>query len=132
MKSAKENGIHLVCLPPNTTHALQPIDVGVFGHMKTNWKQILKQFKLKTQGAKCDKALFPQFIRQLYEESAKPEYLKSTFRASDIYPLAADANPGFKITPSLSSDSHVDLSQTPTGKNCHRLTQATLQQSKRQ
>ena len=28
---ARSYGIHLFCLPPNTTHILQPLDIGVFG-----------------------------------------------------------------------------------------------------
>ena len=34
VKSAKERGIHFICLPPNTTNALQPLDVGIFKPMK--------------------------------------------------------------------------------------------------
>ena len=35
VKAALENDIILVCLPPNTSHALQPLDVGVFNPVKT-------------------------------------------------------------------------------------------------
>ena len=42
VKTAKENGIHLYCLPPHTTHILQPLDVGVYGPVKQAWKKILK------------------------------------------------------------------------------------------
>ena len=29
IKLARDNNIHLLCLPPNTTHILQPLDVGL-------------------------------------------------------------------------------------------------------
>lgn len=39
---ARANEIILLCLPPNTSHALQPLDVGVFAPMKSARKDILK------------------------------------------------------------------------------------------
>ena len=32
--AVRENGIHIICLPPQTSSALQPLDVGVFGPAK--------------------------------------------------------------------------------------------------
>ena len=40
---AKENGVHLLKLPPHTTH-LQPLDLGVFNHLKHTWEPIVGQF----------------------------------------------------------------------------------------
>ncbi|KAI4519898.1 DDE-domain-containing protein, partial [Schizophyllum commune Loenen D] len=34
---AIQNNIILYCLPPHTTHKLQPLDVGVFGPFQTEW-----------------------------------------------------------------------------------------------
>ncbi|KAG5716509.1 hypothetical protein E4T56_gene16174 [Termitomyces sp. T112] len=34
---AHENGVHLFCLPPHTTHHLQPLDMGVFSPLATAW-----------------------------------------------------------------------------------------------
>ena len=42
VKTAKEKGIHLYCLPPHTTDKLQPLDVGVYGPIKQAWKKIMK------------------------------------------------------------------------------------------
>ena len=41
--TARENGIIILCLPPHTSHALQPLDVGVFAPLKKAWKAILKK-----------------------------------------------------------------------------------------
>lgn len=35
---AIEHDIHLYCLPPHTTHRLQPLDVGVFGPLQRRWE----------------------------------------------------------------------------------------------
>ena len=56
--TAKEKGVHLYCLPPHTTHVLQPLDVGVYGPLKQAWKTILKQHKTRTMAAKVTKEVF--------------------------------------------------------------------------
>ena len=37
MMEAVKNKIELLCLPPHTTHKLQPLDVGVFGPLQRKW-----------------------------------------------------------------------------------------------
>lgn len=37
----RENGIILICLPPNTTHMLQPLDVAFFFPLKQAWKKFI-------------------------------------------------------------------------------------------
>ena len=41
---AQANGVHLLKLPPHTTHLLQPLDVGVFNHLKRTWEPIVGKF----------------------------------------------------------------------------------------
>ncbi len=41
---AVENRIELFCLPPHTTHKLQPLDVGVFGPLQKNWSRQCDEF----------------------------------------------------------------------------------------
>lgn len=39
IRRARENNVILLCLPPNTTHLLQPLDVGAFSPVKKAWKK---------------------------------------------------------------------------------------------
>jgi hypothetical protein len=48
-------------LPSNTTHVLQPLDVGVYGPLKQAWKKILAEYKLKTRAANTGKEEFLNF-----------------------------------------------------------------------
>ena len=41
VKLAIKNQIIIICLPPHTSHALQPLDVGVFKGLKADWRRIL-------------------------------------------------------------------------------------------
>lgn len=59
LKIAREKGVHLYCLPPHCTHVLQPLDVGVYGPIKQEWKKILREFKLTTMAATVIKEAFP-------------------------------------------------------------------------
>lgn len=43
----------------NTTHPLQPVDVGVYGPVKNAWKEVIKSFKTRTLGAEMTKRAFP-------------------------------------------------------------------------
>ena len=56
---ARSKGVHLVCLPPHTTHLLQPLDAGVYGPVKKTWKTIIKQHNLETQAERIVKEDFP-------------------------------------------------------------------------
>jgi hypothetical protein len=38
------HNIHIICLPPHSSHAWQPLDVGVYGPAKKLWQQILRKF----------------------------------------------------------------------------------------
>ena len=46
IKLARDNNIHLLCLPPNTTHILQPLDVGLFAVLKKHQHKVLKEYQL--------------------------------------------------------------------------------------
>ena len=42
---AREYKVYIMCLPPNLTHVLQPMDVGVFRPLKQCYYNILKEYK---------------------------------------------------------------------------------------
>ena len=79
IKLARENSIHLLCLPPHTTH-LQPLDVSVFDPVKAVWKKILKQHQIETCSGTVTKEDFPALVAQLWDQSITSTHLKSGFR----------------------------------------------------
>ena len=50
IRFAMEHDIILLCLPPHTTHESQPLDVGVFAPLKTQWSQVCHDFYQKNPG----------------------------------------------------------------------------------
>lgn len=98
---SRENNIHLVLLPSNTTHVLQPLDVGVYGPLKQAWKKILADFKRQTRAANISKEEFPNLVAQLWSASFKPQHLQGGFRESGLFPFRCDAIPSWKVAPAL-------------------------------
>ena len=47
-KFCEENGITMYALPPST-HIMQPADVSVFKPLKTEWKKIVREWRLKPE-----------------------------------------------------------------------------------
>lgn len=86
VKKAIDNEIIILCLPPNTSHALQPLDVGVFAPMKQSWKKFLKLWYRETRLQKVTKASFPHLLKQLFE-TLKGENAVKGFKGAGLYPV---------------------------------------------
>ena len=62
-KTAMDNKIHLVCLPPHTSHALQPLDVGCFKSAKSMWYTICSERGRSRDGRRrMGKDYFPEML----------------------------------------------------------------------
>ena len=65
LKEAKKNNIAFICLPPNSTHLSQPLDVAFFAPMKRTWSTILEEFKRSNpHKSVVDKTLFPRLLNK--------------------------------------------------------------------
>ncbi|XP_072384356.1 uncharacterized protein [Diabrotica undecimpunctata] len=110
------HNIEFACLPSNSTHICQPLDVSFFKPMKVSWRKVLTEFKLrhpKITGVPKDQ--FPSLLKKCLElmdqTIAKTEYkcgdceksaikrvLKNGFEACGMVPF--DLNKVLsKITP---------------------------------
>ena len=83
---AIQNDIIIICLPPNCSHALQPLDVGVFKNLKVEWKKILKRWFRESRLPSVDKAVFPGVLKQLWLALSADDAIAG-FRGSGIVPL---------------------------------------------
>ena len=50
VEKAKENGIVLLTIPPHTSHRLQPLDVSVYGPLKTGYNKALDAWMREKPG----------------------------------------------------------------------------------
>lgn len=92
LQLARENNISLIYFPPNSTHVLQPLDVGYFSSLKTYWRQVLMKWR-ETKGGKktvaLPKSVFCQLLKASLDRGKETaaQNLKKGFEATGIYPL---------------------------------------------
>ncbi|CAI6346490.1 unnamed protein product [Macrosiphum euphorbiae] len=84
--------IKFVCLPPNTTHLTQPLDVAFFAPMKKVWRNILTKWKESKTGSKYStipKDLFPTLLSELINniKTNAGQNLISGFKKCGIFPF---------------------------------------------
>lgn len=86
-----EESIYFVCLPPNSTHLTQPLNVAFFHPMKVVWRQILTQWKNTPEGLKSavlPKQQFPGLLKRVFDVM-KPNFkkkLENGFKKCGIFP----------------------------------------------
>lgn len=86
------NEIKFICLPPNSTHLTQPLDLAFFRPMKGAWRKILLDYKQKTNKSPIPKNDFPKLLKKLMTEleTTSSESIQNGFKKSGIYPLDRD------------------------------------------
>ena len=100
LELCNDNNIVFLCLPPNSTHLTQPLDVSFFRPLKTAWRSVLLDWKMKNpKQSSLKKEIFPQLMQITLEKmnssgthspQAINHDLKSGFEATGIFPLNPD------------------------------------------
>jgi hypothetical protein len=82
-----DQNIDLVCLPPHTSHLLQPLDVGIFSPLKRELSaEIEKLFRLDTR--RVPRIEWTEAYITARAKAFLSRNIESSFRASGIYPLS--------------------------------------------
>lgn len=82
-----DKDIDLVCLPPHTSHLLQPLDIGVFSPLKRALSaEIEKLFRLDTR--RIPRIEWTEAYITARSRAFVSRSIESSFRASGIYPLS--------------------------------------------
>ena len=100
---ARENQVHLLCLPPCCSHLLQPLDVGVFKPLKDKWCTIVKQWYKESRMKAIDKAQFSKLLTKLYD-TLKPQLAVAGSSKCGVYPLYPCIIAADKLAPAQTFD----------------------------
>ena len=103
IKACSENNISFICLLPNATHLLQPLDIAFFSSLKRVWRDLLRSWRLTPRGRKMGtlpKEDFSLLLNKLFCEITKNSStnLQSGFRKCGLVPYNPDEV--FKMLPS--------------------------------
>ena len=82
-----EHDIILLCLPPHTTHESQPLDVGVFAPLKTQWSQVCDDFYQKNPGRVITKFNFSRLFSEAWNRAVLPSNVMAGFHRAGVYPF---------------------------------------------
>ena len=84
---AADEGVILFCLPPHTTHLLQPLDNGTFSSLKANWMPECQQFYTKNPGKVVTQRSFMQVFQPAWVKGMAMSNVIGCFRGVGVYPL---------------------------------------------
>ena len=93
INAATANNITILCLPPHSTHILQPLDVAVFKPVKTAWRDIVQEFQRTNRFKNIDKEDFPSLLKKLVESDKAflRRHAVAGFETTGIYPVKRQA-----------------------------------------
>ena len=109
IQACSENNLAFVCLPPNSTHLTQPLDVAFYRPMKIARRKVLSEWKRKSpnQSSAMPKDKFPQQLSLLHValdiNNRATENIMSDFRKTGIFPV--NRNEVLKRLPGRQDDS---------------------------
>ena len=113
LELAVEENIHILCLPPHTTHALQPLDRAVFGPFNKAYNRICSDYLSASPINQVSKWTFPHLFKLAWDEGITESNIKAGFSACGIYPLSKAAVPSEMYLPSLPTDQPLHVQTSP-------------------
>ena len=73
------------CLPPHTTHLLQPLDSGVLGSIKCSWNEACHLFCSNNPGQVVNRYNFSQIFNMAWKKSMSMVNVVSSFQAVVVF-----------------------------------------------
>ena len=86
----------MLAFPAHTTHLLQPLDVGIFMHIKKRFNQVCMNTGKVDSRSRVTKHYFPQ-TWQTSVKGATKSVIQSSFQRTGIYPFDPTAVDDSKI-----------------------------------
>ncbi|KAF7575414.1 hypothetical protein PtrM4_070380 [Pyrenophora tritici-repentis] len=86
----KENNIYTLCMPPHSSHLLQPLDVGCFSPLKRAYSREVESL-IRHHINHITKLEFLPAFKAAFDRAFTPANIQSSFRGAGLVPLQPDA-----------------------------------------
>lgn len=86
VRAAQREGVILLCLPPHTSHILQPLDVSFFGPLKADFAGIAGDLSAVSHSFLVSKKEFSRVLRNAYQNVKDRGAVVAGFRKCGLYP----------------------------------------------
>ena len=81
------NQIELICIPPHTSHRLQPLDTHFNAPLKRRWTRLISDFLREEKSLKINRYQFVPLLKKLWEMMHDRGLIVNAFEHTGIYPL---------------------------------------------
>jgi hypothetical protein len=112
LSKLSDNGLYLVTFPSHTIHLLQPLDVGVYRPLKKFWKKEVEEFLTEHPGAKPDCYDFNRLLASSYRGAFQSTTVCNSFAETGLVPFNRDAISDEAITPSLVTETRMQMTMS--------------------
>lgn len=102
---ASQHQVVLLALPPNTTHLAQPLDKGIFGPLKVEWRKLCHEYIIANPGKVVTHHCFSELFAKAWIRSMTMKNILASFRTCGVYPINRN-----KVM------SHIELPSSPKPK----------------
>ena len=100
VKLSREENIVLYCLLEHAIHLMQPCDVGLFGPLKREWRNSVKEYQIAHLGDFVTKQIFAEVFKSAWENATTVESAIKGFKNSGLYPVNRENIDNTKLEPS--------------------------------
>jgi len=89
LKEAEDANIQIYALPSHLTHAIQPLDVGIFSIYKRLHSEAIIE-RCRAGNFVYNVTTFLQDLKKLHQETFKPQFIKSAWFNAGLWPISAN------------------------------------------
>ena len=81
----------MFCLPPHTTHLLQPLDKTCFSPLKGYWNEECQKYMSSNSGRVVNRFNFSEIFAKAWKKAMVPSIISSGFQTTGVYPFSRKA-----------------------------------------
>lgn len=115
LEYAKEHNIILFCFPPHCTHRVQPLDIAVYGPLRTYYNQAVRRWLSAHPGRGITHYQVGELFNEAYSKAASISNAQSSFSKTGICPFNSDIFPDWMFEPAKTTNVAVnnEISASP-------------------